>query len=289
MRPRLALERPVDPKVGHSPYRGWFCFPPLGLDRGNLLAASVVIPRLTPTCSDSPSPMRIHVTPSFSRTPMRASSRATRRKGARAGQQLISCIEREDRVSPSQSCDDVSGLLLNADPAARSTGGPRQTAVATGQRVESRTRLRFGRTSCVTASSADYWAGCLESVSLRSRPLGGRGSPVNSQSIKSDPLETKLKRQVCKHLLTLKKAGLGVPFDQAVVHCLRSWGTSERSSGREQDRATSRLGRGPSCRRESRVSRDRKGDSLADRRDRASARRPVEREDDAGARAAGSG
>ncbi len=44
MRPRLAPERPVDPKGGHSPYRGWFCFPPLGLDRGNLLAASVVIP-----------------------------------------------------------------------------------------------------------------------------------------------------------------------------------------------------------------------------------------------------
>ncbi len=50
--------------------------------------------------------------------------------------------------------------------------------------------------------------------------------------------------QVCKHLLTLKKAGSGVPFDQAVVHCPRLWWTSERSSGREQDRATSLLGAG---------------------------------------------
>jgi hypothetical protein len=60
----------------------------------------------------------------------------------------------------------------------------------------------------------------------------------------------------------------------------------ERSAGRAQDRAASRVGRGSLCRWQSRSSRDRESDSVADRRDRASACRFVEREDAAGANAA---
>jgi hypothetical protein len=60
----------------------------------------------------------------------------------------------------------------------------------------------------------------------------------------------------------------------------------ERSTGRRKDRAASCLGRRSSCRRQSRSSRDRKGDSVADRRDRAPACRFVERENAAGANSA---
>jgi hypothetical protein len=60
----------------------------------------------------------------------------------------------------------------------------------------------------------------------------------------------------------------------------------ERSAGRGQDRAASRVGRRSLCRWQSRSSRNWEGDSVADRRDRASACRFVEREDAAGANAA---
>ena len=57
-----------------------------------------------------------------------------------------------------------------------------------------------------------------------------------AQSKLSDPLETQLKRKVCKGLMKLAKAraaisavqehaGLGVVFHQAVVHCSRPWWT----------------------------------------------------------------
>ena len=98
-------------------------------------------------------------------------------------------------------------------------------------------------------------------------PLELGGAPRNpknlwpephSQSKLSDPLENRLKRQVCRGILTLKKARAAIRLfknTQGYVSSLIKPSytaldpgglTSERSSGREQDRTTPRLGRG-SC------------------------------------------
>ena len=84
---------------------------------------------------------------------------------------------------------------------------------------------------------------------------------------------------------TNREGGLAVLALEPSYTSLDLGGSLDRSSGRGQDRATPRLGRWSFSGRHYRSSRDRKGNSLADRRDRASARRFVEREDDAGAKA----